>query len=84
LIREDHKNPGHYREYTYSELAFYLKKSGFIIESFSYENYFDYQYSDHSAGRKLVKDGKRKLYNTISSSLPPSLKPGMFFMAKKI
>ncbi|MCO1335702.1 class I SAM-dependent methyltransferase [Microbulbifer sp. OS29] len=84
LIRENHKNPGHYREYTYSELASYLKNSGFKIEHFIYENYFDYQYSDHSDSSRLIKDVKRKAFNYIFSVLPSSLKPGMFFCARKM
>lgn len=83
LIREDDTNPGHFREYTRSELAAYLTGNGFAIESFSYENYFDFQYSDHADESRLVRDGGRRRFNLLFSLLPGCLKPGMFFVARK-
>lgn len=82
LIREDYKNPGHFREYTAAELVTYLKKAGFDIEHLSFENYFDFEYSDH-IGDVVKRDKKRRFLNMLYQCLPGSLKPGLFIVAKK-
>ncbi|WP_444895721.1 methyltransferase domain-containing protein [Microbulbifer sp. SSSA005] len=82
LIRENHNNPGHFREYTKKELIFYLAELGFSLLKFRYENHFDYRFSEHSNKNVLLKNDKRKIFNIISSALPGPLKPGMFFVAQ--
>jgi len=45
LISVDIYNPGHFREYTSSEIADYCTGAGFDIERMTCENYFDYRFS---------------------------------------
>ena len=84
LIRENVNNPGHYREYTKKELINYLEKNGFSIESCTFNNYFDYRYSNHRDFRKAFEKTKGNLVNHIYSVVPKSLKPGIFIVAKRI
>lgn len=83
LIREDDRNPGHFREYTAKELCTLLVEGGFNIESHGFKNYFDYQYSDHKDDAAFKKDTKRSIYNLMFAIMPPSLRPGIFIIARK-
>lgn len=40
MIRDNHKNPGHFREYTKNELIGIGKDSGFEVAEVKIENYF--------------------------------------------
>jgi len=82
LIREDASNPGHFREYTFAELENYIDRNGLEIVSASYDNYFDFRYSDHAHGR-VNKNQSRAVINLLYKLLPGPLKPGMFFIARK-
>jgi 2-polyprenyl-3-methyl-5-hydroxy-6-metoxy-1,4-benzoquinol methylase len=43
-IRENHLDPGHFREYTKQEIIEYSENTGFQVDKFIAGNYFDYQY----------------------------------------
>ncbi len=71
LIRDDERNPGHFREYTLSELHTYLKQTGYTIVKSHRRNYFK--------GTSFI----HKMYNLSSIILPPGLKQGIMIVAKK-
>ncbi len=76
LIREDPRNPGHFREYTAAELRRYAKATGLSVEHCSYENYFDYRFVRHGpyAAQPRWYLG---LANVGYALVPPPLKPGL-------
>jgi len=82
LIKESRRNPGHFREYTKSELIGYVKNCGLNLDTVYYGNYFSYQYA-------FNKHEKRKMYNLsklvklLYSILPSSLKPGITMILSK-
>ena len=81
LISENTGNPAHYREYTAAEITGYCHQAGFTIEKMTFENYFDYRYTNHSNGvfseRKI-----NRLVNILYSILPYSWRPGLCFVIK--
>ena len=74
----DHSNPGHFREYTRSEMLRFAAQADFVVRDCSYANYFDYRYSGHVEGRP-----PRPLFGAINGFYrlcPGGLKPGMMFI----
>jgi SAM-dependent methyltransferase len=65
MIRETPDNPGHYREYTVSELRALVKSAGFCVTSVSITNYFS---------PTSVQAG---IYNWVCRLLPQSLHDGI-------
>jgi SAM-dependent methyltransferase len=65
MIRDDSRNPGHYREYTVRELIGLARGSGFSVSSLAVKNYFN---PEHLPAR---------VYNRICYMLPPSLRDGI-------
>lgn len=82
LISEDLSNPAHFREYTAVELRSYLEQAGFKVKEQSFENYFDYRYTDHSAQHFTAKR-RYALVNAVYSILPGSFRPGLCFVAQR-
>lgn len=82
LIGKDRKNPGHFREYTKSELKAYARNCSFTVDHFYYENYFDYQYTllQNAKGKK---NKYLKLISLFYSICPPFLKPGITMVLSK-
>ncbi len=83
-IREDNKDPGHFREYTKQEITEYAENTGFRVKKFLYENYFDYRYRclpDSIHGTSY--DPKLKLVNYLFYLCPGSYKPGLTFVLTK-
>ena len=83
-IREDNKDPGHFREYTKQEIIEYSENTGFQLKEFVYGNYFDYRYrclpnSIHGE----AYDPKLKLVNYLYSWCPKEYKPGLTFVLVK-
>jgi len=72
MLREDMKNPGHYREYTLSELIQIGADQRFQVISSSIKNDF----RSHTTSNNL--------YNFVSHILPASLKRGITITYKKI
>jgi hypothetical protein len=52
LINENPNNPGHFREYTASELRTYAEASGYRVLDLQFGSYFDARFAHHSAGMK--------------------------------
>ena len=65
LISENNANPAHFREYTASEISNYCRQAGFAIKRMSFENYFDYRYTNHAYGDY----SERKIYNSSFAPL---------------
>lgn len=82
LIRENKKDPGHFREYTKKELVAYATASGFEVEEAFYGNYFDYRYTD-APMNKGDKTEYLAIFNLIYNLCPPSLKPGITLILRK-
>src|SRR6185295_16690827 len=55
MIREDPQNPGHFREYTVSELRGLAVELGFLIEKCETAFYFDARFVHDSQGRIVRK-----------------------------
>ena len=66
-------NPGHFREYTMSELRQYAKKTGFkIIDSF-FGNYFDYRVLARNSVHRHLLSLVVHSYDLVPSSLRPGI-----------
>lgn len=72
MLREDMKNPGHYREYTLSELKNIGIDKQFQVVSASIKNDF------------RSRTASNNFYNFVSHFLPASLKRGISITYKKI
>jgi hypothetical protein len=70
MIRDDPRNPGHYREYTVRELIGLARGSGFSVSSLAVKNYFN---ADHLRAR---------VYNRICQMFPQSLRDGITLVLK--
>jgi SAM-dependent methyltransferase len=71
LIRNDRKNPGHFREYTKREIEDLAKKSGFSVK--------DLQMIDYFVENTLAE----KACHVLSKVLPDTFKTGMTVVLKK-
>lgn len=69
--RENLKNPGHYREYTATELRQLATKTGFGVEKLIIDDYFEYP--------SLTS----KIYRIFKNIIPPSLKSGITIILYK-
>lgn len=81
-IQADRMNPGHFREYTRTEITRFAGLAGFAIEHFFYGNYFDYRYTRHVSQGGGVLPILRAV-NWLYELCPGSLKPGMTFILRK-
>jgi len=82
LINENNRNPGHFREYTKSELKTYAKKCGFEVADFYYGNYFDYRYT-FAQSNQSNKKNYLSIVNWIYAICPPSFRPGITMVLQK-
>lgn len=71
MPRENFKNPGHYREYTYKELENLGKGVGLDVEKVLFEEYFEYP-------SKLSE-----VYRSFSGCIPDGLKSGITVVFRK-
>lgn len=76
LIREDNTNPGHFREYTSKELMKYSVDAGFVLEKYTFGNYFDYRFRSHAIG-KYKKNRYYGILNLLYTIIPQNFKPGI-------
>lgn len=67
-IRDDPKNPGHFREYTKGEVVAYAESHGLRLVHFSGRAHLDYP--------NMVG----KIYNRVTTCLPTSLRDSMYFV----
>jgi hypothetical protein len=70
MIRRSCGNPGHFREYTISELDGVLRTAGFRLDRHMISNYF----GDPSSRRS-------RFYNAVCGVLPPALRDGITLVA---
>jgi hypothetical protein len=82
-IRPDRSNPGHFREYTLSELREILAHAGFAIERTSMRYYFDAAYERHERGDEPPSRIKGRLKNVLYRLLPPPLQEGITIVARR-
>jgi len=83
-IRIQRDNPGHFREYTASELRQLLAGAGFSIERVWFEHYFDVRYARHETGREPPSLMAGALKNVLHRLVPPSLREGITILARRI
>jgi SAM-dependent methyltransferase len=85
-IREEAANPGHFREYTRTELAAAAEAAGFRVERWMAKAYFDYRYVAAVHGkpddRRLRVAGN--LLNAAYVAVPPRLRPGQTTVLRKV
>lgn len=81
-IRENNRNPGHFREYTRQEIVEYAAGTGFRVDNFVSGNYFDYRFSGHAADPNARRP-HLGLVNHFYTLCPGSLRPGMTFVLVK-
>lgn len=83
-IRENNKDPGHFREYTKQEIIDYSENTGFQSKKFVYGNYFDYCYrSVPNSSEDITYNLKLKVVNYLYHLCPGSYKPGLTFVLTK-
>lgn len=71
LIRENADNPGHFREYTIKELIVIAEETGYTIEEWSIQSYFN------------PRNWIEKLYVSITKVLPPKFRDGVTIVLRK-
>lgn len=71
IPRENLKNPGHYREYTTSELKKFATEAGFKVKNLFVDEYFEYP------------SITSKIYRFFKGIIPPRLKSGLTIILKK-
>jgi SAM-dependent methyltransferase len=71
LIREDARNPGHFRELTRAELTGYLEQSGLRVTDVRIDNLYAF---GSGSGRRFTR---------LSSLLPPSFRHDMLVVAQR-
>jgi SAM-dependent methyltransferase len=81
-IRVDRSNPGHYREYTASELVEILESAGFAAEEVHRRYYFDARYARHLDGREPPNLVGGTVRNVVHRCLPPALREGITVVAR--
>ncbi len=81
LISEQQNNPTHYREYTYLELLDFCKSAELNVLSLTYENYFDYKYTNH-LNNQITAHKLYRLINYLYDLLPRSFSPGLCCVAQ--
>jgi hypothetical protein len=77
MIRVDSSNPGHFREYTISELTRIAEPLGFSIERWMTAFYFDARFARHSAGYVEPQPILGLVKNSIYRILPTGLREGI-------
>jgi hypothetical protein len=83
MIRENRRNPGHFREYTLKELKHLAIGAGFEIEHVSTAFYFDARCARHDRSPARVQPIVGTLKNVIYRSFPPSLREGITQVLRK-
>jgi SAM-dependent methyltransferase len=82
-IRADRDNPGHFREYTRSELQGILEQAGFTIDGVWVKYYFDARYSRHDTGNEPARPIDGAIRNALYRLLPGSFQEGITIVARK-
>jgi trans-aconitate methyltransferase len=83
-IRTERDNPGHFREYTASELRELLVGAGFSVDRVWMKHYFDVRYARHERGDEPPRLISGTLKNVFYRLLPASLREGITILARRI
>jgi SAM-dependent methyltransferase len=83
LIRVDQSNPGHFREYTLSELLRYAEQTNLEVVSRFRRSYFDARHADHEDGAVGRHPVVGTLKNLIYRYFPPPLREGLTLVLRK-
>ena len=83
-IRTERDNPGHFREYTASELKEFLAAAGFSVDRVWLKHYFDVRYARHERGDEPPELIVGALKNALYRLLPASLREGITILARRI
>jgi 2-polyprenyl-3-methyl-5-hydroxy-6-metoxy-1,4-benzoquinol methylase len=70
-MRENRRNPGHFREYTLTELTRFCRETGLEVFAVARENYFD------------TGSWRSRLNRTARRVLPPSLRQGITLVLRR-
>ena len=82
-IRTERENPGHFREYTASELQEMLVAAGFSVDRVWMKHYFDVRYARHERGDEPPQLIVGTLKNALYRLLPASLREGITMLARR-
>jgi 2-polyprenyl-3-methyl-5-hydroxy-6-metoxy-1,4-benzoquinol methylase len=77
-IREQLNDPGHFREYTKSELIAAMRAAGYRVEDWRAARYLDYRYVHHDRPPQRISG---TIMNAVYRLMPPSLQPGQMLVA---
>jgi cyclopropane fatty-acyl-phospholipid synthase-like methyltransferase len=83
MIRVNTTNPGHFREYTLSELARLAAQLGFSVERWMTSFYFDARFARHSDGQIDPQPVIGLVKNSFYRSLPARLREGITMIWRK-
>ena len=82
-IRLDPSNPGHFREYTATELAQILAHSGFAVRQSWTQFYFDARHARHLVGNEPPSRLRGTVVNIVNRALPAFLREGITILAAR-
>jgi hypothetical protein len=82
-IRPDRSNPGHFREYTPSEIRDLLSSAGFRVRGEWLKFYFDARYARHQTGYEPPAVLRGTVSNIMNRLLPSSLREGVTVLAER-
>ena len=83
-LRADRGNPGHFREYTASELRELLDGAGFSTEAVWMKYYFDARYARHERGDEPPSRLRGRIKNAINRIQPAPFQEGITIAARKL
>lgn len=84
MIRDNPQNPGHFREYTVSELQTLAAELGLRVERCETAFYFDTRYLHDAQGRLARKSPLGALRNLAYRILPAPLREGICIVLRKV
>lgn len=79
LIREALNDPGHFREYTRTELIGAVLAAGFEVEQWRAARYLDYRFVHHDGPPQRLTG---TAMNAVYRLMPPPLQPGQMLVAR--
>jgi len=83
MLRIDRSDPGHFREYTISELRRLAEETGFGVERCMTRFYFDARFAHHAAGHVAPQPVVGRVKNSLYRSLPEGLREGITMVWRK-
>jgi len=84
MLRMDRSDPGHFREYTVSELHRLAEQTGFYVEKCMTRFYFDARFAHHAAGHVAPQLVVGRVKNSLYRFLPERLREGITMVWQKL